>query len=106
MKTTKPLFSRKIKCQNCGSTYYRKTERGKYKYICSMYDKKGGCLRNVISEEYLVELIERRLDVAITREVIEEKIQMIVIENVNPYKLEIHFYDQESILFTSDFIRF
>mgnify|MGYP003553179156 CR=1 FL=1 len=103
---TKSIFSRKIKCQNCGSSFYKKVERGKTKYLCSKYNKTGECVRNTISEDFLVELIERRLGRKVNQEAIDKNIQMVMIENVDPILLEIHFYHQESILFSKDFIRF
>jgi len=102
--TTKTLFSRKIKCQNCGSSYYKKVERGVVKYVCSLYNKTGECKRNIVSEDFLVDLLEKRLNRKITREVIEKNVQMVMIENVDPYLLEIHFYNQKSITFSKDSI--
>lgn len=106
MTITKTLLSRKIKCQNCGSSYYKKVERGVVKYVCSLYNKTGECKRNIVSEDFLVGLLEKRLNRKITREVVEKHVQMIMIESVDPRLLEIHFYHQESILFSKDFIRF
>lgn len=106
----KPLFSRKIKCSHCSKYYKRKIEGRVTKhnvYVCSLYDNKGECVRNAIHEDYLVELIERRLNKKLDRYDVEKYIQMIMIEQVDPYLLEIHFTDeQETILFSRDFIRF
>ena len=106
MQRNKSLFSRKIKCQHCGSSFKRKIERGKHKYVCSSYDNKGECIRVPIEEEFLISLIEKRLNKKINQHDIDKHIQMVMIESIDPYLLEIHFYDQESILFSKNGIRF
>lgn len=105
----KSLFNKKIRCVHCGSNFKSKKEgrsNKRYVYVCSLYDNKNKCIRNAIREDFLVELIGRRIAGEINKEAIEKHIQMIVVENVNPYLLEIHFYNQESILFSKEFIRF
>ena len=102
----KSLFNKKIKCLHCGSSMKKKKERNKIKYICSLYDNKGECIRIPIEENFLIELIEKRLKTEINREAIEEHVEMITVENVDPYLLEIKFYEQESILFSKTGIRF
>lgn len=102
----KSLFNKKIKCFHCGSSMKKKKERSKIKYVCSSYDNKGECIRIPIEEEFLIELIEKRLKTEIDREVVEKEIEMITVESVDPYLLEIKFYEQESILFSKTGIRF
>lgn len=104
---TKSLFNKKIKCLHCSKNFKAKKERGeKVRYVCSSYDNKGECIRIPVKEEFLIELIEKRLKTEIDREVIDEYIEMITVENVDPYLLEIKFYEQESILFSKTGIRF
>lgn len=102
----KSLFAKKIKCSHCGSGMKRKVERGNIKYVCSLYDNKGECIRVPIEESYLIGLIEKRLNQKVTRELIDEHVKMIMVENVEPYLLEIHFHNQESILFSRNLIRY
>lgn len=103
---TKSLFSGKIICCHCSKKFKAKKERSKSKYVCSSYDNKGECIRNSVEEDYLIELIGRRLISPITREVVEKYVDYIQIESADPYLLEIHFYDQDSILFSKNGIRF
>lgn len=102
----KSLFNKKIKCQLCGYSMKKKSERGTIKYVCSSYDNKGECVRNIIPEDFLVELIEKRLNKKIDKIDVDKHIQMIMIENIDPYLLEIHFHNQESILFSRNLIRY
>ncbi|QJI52464.1 hypothetical protein [Psychrobacillus phage Perkons] len=95
-----------MKCQICGSYLKKKKERSTIRYLCSRHDTVGDCKRNAIDEDYLVELIQRRFNRKVDRELIEKEVKIIMVENVKPYIMEIHLYNQESILFTSDFIRF
>ncbi|WP_144510025.1 hypothetical protein [Bacillus sp. FJAT-22090] len=74
------------------------------KYICSNYDNFGKCVRIPIEEEYLVELIENRLNVKVDRQAIEEHIELIKIEDAHLF--EILIKDQESILFSRNGIRY
>ena len=106
MQRTKSLFNKKIKCQHCGSFFKRKTERRKVKYVCSSYDNKGECIRVPIEEEFLTELIGKRSNQEVTRELIDDHVDVIVVEGINPYLLEIHLHNQDSILFSRDGIRF
>ena len=106
MQRTKSLFNKKIKCLHCGSYFKKKNERSKVKYICSSYDNKGECIRIPIEEDFLVELIQKRLNKEVTREVVDEHVNEIIIEGINPYLLEMQLNDQESILFSRDGIRF
>lgn len=106
MPRAKSLFARKIKCQHCGRTFKKKTERGKIKYVCSSYDLKGECIRIPIEENFLIELLHKRLNQEVTRELIDEHVDVIIVENVDPYLLEIHLHNQESILFSKNLIRY
>lgn len=103
--TRKPsLFNKKITCLHCQSRFKAKKERGKAKYICSKYDNKGECIRIPIHEDFLIELIEKRLRIPINREVVDEYVEQIIIEDFN--LLEIFIKDQESILLSRTHLRF
>lgn len=106
MRRTNSLFVRKIRCQHCGMTFKKKTERGKNKYVCSSYDLRGECIRIPIEEDFLIELLHKRMNQEITRELIDEHVKVIMIESINPYLLEIHLHNQESILFSKNLIRY
>lgn len=82
----------------------KKTERGRVKYLCSTYDNYGKCQRNMIDENFLIELIEKRFEKEATRELIEDYVDEIVVENKT--LLEIKIKDQESILLTKKHLRF
>lgn len=57
----KNIFKSKIICKLCGKHYRLKTEKGRRNFICGGYSNKTGCkTRNVVSEDYLVEFINRR----------------------------------------------
>jgi hypothetical protein len=51
------IFSKKIKCLDCGGNYRAIKERGKNKYICSTYNNYRTCTRWKLNEEYLAELV-------------------------------------------------
>lgn len=104
---TKSLFSGKIVCWHCSKNFKAKKERGgKIRYICSSYDLKGECIRIPVKEEFLIELIEKRLGQVVTRELVEDYVESIVVENVEPYLMEIKINGQESILFSRNLIRY
>lgn len=107
MQRTKSLFARKIRCQHCGKNFKSKKERaGKIRYVCSSYDLRGECIRNPVKEEFLIELLEKRLNQEVTRELVDDHVDVIVVEGISPYLLEIHMINQDSILFSRDGIRF
>jgi hypothetical protein len=64
----------------------------------------GECIRIPIQEDFLVELIQKRLDKPINRQVVDEQIDSIIIEDTN--LLEIFIRDQESILLSRTHLRF
>ena len=82
----------------------KKRERGSIKYCCSQYDNYGTCRRNMIEEDYLVELINKRLEVEVTREVVEEYVESIIVEDRN--LVEIFIRGQESILMSQKHLRY
>lgn len=100
----KSLFYKTIFCFYCQSGMKRKKERGSVKYCCSQYDNFGKCRRNIIEEDYLIELIKKRLEVDVTREVVEEYVESIVVEEKN--LVEIFIRGQESILMSKTHLRF
>lgn len=104
---SKSLFSGKIVCWHCSKNFKAKKERGgKIRYICSSYDLKGECIRIPVKEEFLIELIEKRMNQKVTRELLEDYVESIIVENVDPYLLEIKLVGQESILFSRNLIRY
>lgn len=98
------LFSKKIKCLHCGSNFKRKKERNKNKYVCTLYDNKKECIRIPIEEDFLIELIERRLNKKVDRYIVEKCVDAIVIED--SHLMEIFMKDQESILLSRSHIRY
>lgn len=89
------IFKSKIVCTKCNKGYRKKVEKGKVKFICSGYHNKTGCtVRNVISEEYLIEFINRRLR-AINKEEFEEKLGGVldIIEMTDKQNFKIIFND-------------
>jgi hypothetical protein len=58
------LFSGKIKCADCLKNYRGKRDREKEIYICNGYhNKNSNCERNRIKEKYLVDLINRHIEI-------------------------------------------
>ena len=98
------LFSKKIKCTHCGSSFKKKTERGVVRYICTRYDNSSECIRNPIREDFLVELIQKRLNQEVDRQVVEEYVELILVEESS--LVEIFIKDQESILLSRTHLRF
>lgn len=98
------LFSRKIKCFYCGSGFKLKKERSVNRYICSSYDNKGECIRIPIQEDFLVELIQKRLNREVNRQLVEDYVELILVEETN--LVEIFIKDQESILLSRTHLRF
>lgn len=56
------LFKGLIKCINCQGNFKSKTERGKRKYLCSNYDNKKSCIRFVVLEDEIANLILRHFN--------------------------------------------
>lgn len=107
MKRTKSLFYKVIRCSHCGGYFKLKREKsGRKIYLCSQYDNTGECERNVIEEEYLVELLQRRFNEDITPELIRKEVMYISIEKTKPYLMTIQFRNQSPIEFTLTGIKF
>lgn len=98
------LFNKKIKCFHCGSGFKLKKERSVNRYICSAYDNKGECIRIPIQEDFLIELIHKRLNMEVDRQLVEEYVELILVEETN--LAEIFIKDQESILLSRTHLRF
>lgn len=80
---------------NCLKKYRLKTDHGKRYFICGGYHNKSGCTtRNVISEEYLIEFINRRFRAA-NREEFNEQIMenLNIIEMHDKYNFKVIFND-------------
>ena len=101
MKGQRSLFYKTLRCAHCGGYFKVKRERSSRRiYVCTQYDNTGQCERNVIEEEYLVELLRGRLNEEITKEVIDREVMYISIEKTKPYLLTVQFYNQEPIVFS------
>lgn len=100
------LFSKLIKCANCGKNYKGKLERGKRVYVCSNYDNYGRCKREVLHEEELTELLKRRYgeDFETTKENIQRVVEYIEVKNKNVFT--IHLKDDEPIILSENLIQF
>lgn len=81
----KSLFYKKIKCAECKSNFTMKREKGKKKYICSKHHNFSSCVRNVIEEDRIVRLLEKRFD----RKLSEDEIREFVVEII--IRSELHF---------------
>lgn len=100
----KSLFYKTIFCSHCNKGMKKKNERGSIKYCCSSYENYKTCQRTIIEEDYLIELIHKRFNQEVTREVIETHIESILVEDKN--LVEIFIKDQESILMSKTHLRF
>jgi len=100
------LFSRKIECLNCGKNFKAKRESKRVVYCCSTYDNLGRehCERNAISEEDIVELVNKRFDRELSIEEIEEVVEHIEIQNRWQFKIRIK--NDIPIIFGDNFIQF
>jgi hypothetical protein len=92
------IFTGKIICGHCKKSFKRKSERGKYKWVCSGYNDETTCERNIVDEEGLIEFIGRRLFVQerkleILIPFINESVIQILINETRDF--EVHFHDQE-----------
>lgn len=90
------IFRKKIVCQHCQKNMKFKRERGKGKYICSIYDTVGKCQRTIVEIDTLRGLINRRHQ----RELSEDEIRGMVekIEVKGKYEFIIHFYNDDPIV--------
>jgi hypothetical protein len=79
-------YSNKIICGNCGSTYIKKNERGKSKWICQRFEELSSCASKIVSEEALTEFLSRRLWIdertpESVKHFIETKVEKIVVKD-------------------------
>lgn len=100
------LFSRKIKCKHCGKNFKAKKERGKRVYVCSSYDNYGTCKREVIRQDDLIELLQRRYGETfeLTRSNIQNTVEEIIVED--KWTFEIKLKNDKPIIFGNNFIQF
>lgn len=82
----------------------KKNERGSIKYCCSSYENYKACQRTIIEESYLIELIHKRFNEEVTRELVENNIESIIVEDKN--LVEIFIRGQDSILMSKTHLRF
>ncbi|WP_081390341.1 zinc ribbon domain-containing protein [Paenibacillus odorifer] len=57
------LFTKKIKCVNCGGNYKGMRERDKEKYVCSSYSNYRTCVRHVVEQRKLVYLVANHIEI-------------------------------------------
>jgi hypothetical protein len=105
------LFTKLIKC-HCGSSMKGKLEKGKRKYICSLYSKNStACKRIPVEESYLIELLSRRIDGELTRDILLQEVDYIVVfdkkkgREEDVYFLTIHMKHQEDIILADGYIQ-
>lgn len=61
------LFSKRIKCLSCGKNLRGIKERNKSKYVCSTYHKTRNCVRKVVEEELIVDLVNEHKKIQLNR---------------------------------------
>lgn len=88
----------------CGKNFKFKKERSNQNYICSTYDTKGECERILVSQDFFLELIERRYQKEFTKEEIQSMIEKIEVKD--KYEFVIHFYEDEPIVSMNGQFRF
>ena len=99
MQRQKSLFYKKIKCKICNSNYKLIKEKQKNKYVCSQYANYRTCLRNIVEEDLLLEMISRR------GKTVLEVSQILIDENGN---IEIFYNknEKDSQIISDKLIRF
>lgn len=99
------LFNGLIYCAKCGKKHRAKKERGRQKYLCSTYNRYGKdkCIRNVVAEEEIIDLLELRYKSKIDKSLIDEKVVKI---EVDEEKIEIKVSDGRNIVLTSSYGQF
>lgn len=100
------LFSRKIKCLNCGKNYKAKRERQKISYVCGNYDNYGKCKREVIKQQFLIDLLQRRYgkDFEISKDNIQEIVESVEIKNKETFTINLQ--NDIPIIFGDNFIQY
>lgn len=100
------LFSRKIKCKHCGKNFKGKKERKRRVYICSSYDNTGNCKREVLSEEFLIDLLIRRYgkDFEVSKENIQSIVESIIVEDKLTFTISLK--NDAPIIFGENFIQY
>jgi hypothetical protein len=82
----KSLFYKKIQC-HCGQFYKSIREKSKIRYVCSGYANYRMCVRQVIEESLLLEMMQKR------NKTISEVTKILVDENGN---IEIFYNEIEN----------
>lgn len=100
------LFSRKIKCENCGKNFKAKRQRGKIGYICGGYDNYGECKREVIYQPMLIELLRRRYgeDLDISKNNIQNFVEEITVKDKLTFTIKLK--NDKPIIFGENFIQY
>jgi hypothetical protein len=105
------LFTKLIKC-HCGSSMKSKVEKGKQKYICSLYSKNStACKRIPVEESYLIELLSRRIEGELTSDKLLHEIDYVEVfgkvkgREEDVYFLTIHMKRQEDIILADGYIQ-
>lgn len=61
------MFTKKIKCTDCGKNFRGVTERGTKRYICSGYHNYRICTRWKIDEDLLLELARNHYEIELIK---------------------------------------
>ncbi|MET3505652.1 zinc ribbon domain-containing protein [Halalkalibacter oceani] len=98
------LFSRKIKCTDCGKYHKSKKARKKQIYVCSTYDREGkdACNRNKVDEEFLLEMLNMRYKNLSTEEIIGKVVEV----EINSMEIRIKVIDGEDLIARDKLLQF
>lgn len=106
------LFSKRIKCLDCGSNFTGKKARGKSTYICGGYhNNKSNCKRFLVREDELVEVVNKHFDIKFINNqiVTEDRVGMVksieVKNEQGSYTINYNGNDYSSII-KSDHIKY
>jgi len=98
------LFKGKIICGYCKKKHVHKNERGRIKYICSHYNRKSGnCVRNLISQDQIMELMELKFRRLLSKEEIDSVVDYI---EVTEDKIQINFYEEKEVILSNTYGQF
>lgn len=90
------LYSKKIKCVDCGNNYRGKKQRSVRVYICSGYNTgKSDCERFAIKEDDIVDTVERH------RKIVGKESEVLLIEVQNGergYKIKYNDGTHDSVV--------
>jgi hypothetical protein len=106
------LFTKLIRCGKCQSNFRRKVEKGKVKHICGLYHKESSaCVRVVVEESYLIELLSRRIEGELTRDILIQEVDYVEVfdkkkgREEDVYFLTIRMKHQEDIVLADGYVQ-